>query len=130
MHGTDTLAYTASALSLMLAGFRKPIVITGEPTQASSLPTTSSWSMQNFGWHGDVCAQAWGFLLTLSLSLGAGSQVPLTLPRSDARQNLVDALTCATSFFNPPHVLLQVLARCRVKHRVGHGVDPSHSYPL
>lgn len=29
VHGTDTLAYTASALSLMLAGFRKPIVITG-----------------------------------------------------------------------------------------------------
>jgi len=36
-----------------------------------------------------------------------GSQVPLTLPRSDARQNLVDALTCATSFFNPPHTHLQ-----------------------
>lgn len=28
-HGTDTMAYTASALSLMLAGFRKPIVMTG-----------------------------------------------------------------------------------------------------
>ncbi len=33
--------------------------------------------------------------------------MPLTLPRSDARQNLVDALTCATSFFNPPHTHLQ-----------------------
>jgi L-asparaginase len=29
IHGTDTMAYTASALSLMLAGFRKPIVMTG-----------------------------------------------------------------------------------------------------
>jgi len=29
VHGTDTLSYTASALSLMLAGFKKPIVITG-----------------------------------------------------------------------------------------------------
>jgi hypothetical protein len=29
-HGTDTMAYTAAALSLMLAGFRKPIVLTGE----------------------------------------------------------------------------------------------------
>ncbi len=25
-------------------------------------------------------------------------------PRSDARQNLIDAITCATSYFNPPHV--------------------------
>ena len=29
VHGTDTLAYTASALSLMLLGFKKPIVMTG-----------------------------------------------------------------------------------------------------
>lgn len=29
VHGTDTMAYTASALSLMLLGFRKPIVMTG-----------------------------------------------------------------------------------------------------
>ena len=27
--GTDTMAYTACALSLMLAGFRKPIILTG-----------------------------------------------------------------------------------------------------
>jgi len=27
--GTDTMSYTASALSLMLSGFRKPIIITG-----------------------------------------------------------------------------------------------------
>lgn len=46
MHGTDTMAYTASALSLMLLGFRKPIVLTG-------------------------------------------SQRPLVMPRSDARQNLI-----------------------------------------
>ncbi|EFJ50143.1 hypothetical protein VOLCADRAFT_89234 [Volvox carteri f. nagariensis] len=29
VHGTDTLAYTAAALSLMLCGFKKPIVMTG-----------------------------------------------------------------------------------------------------
>lgn len=28
VHGTDTLSYTASAVSLMLAGFRKPIIFT------------------------------------------------------------------------------------------------------
>ncbi len=30
VHGTDTLAYTAAALSLMLYGFKKPIILTGE----------------------------------------------------------------------------------------------------
>lgn len=30
VHGTDTMAYTASALSMMLLGFRKPIVMTGK----------------------------------------------------------------------------------------------------
>jgi L-asparaginase len=61
IHGTDTMAYTASALSLMLLGFKKPIVLTG-------------------------------------------SQMPLSSPRTDARQNLIDALTCAVSGFTPPFV--------------------------
>ncbi|MDE7237498.1 MAG: asparaginase, partial [Paramuribaculum sp.] len=29
LHGTDTMAYTASALSFMLEGLRKPVIITG-----------------------------------------------------------------------------------------------------
>ena len=29
MHGTDTMAYTASALSFALKGLGKPVVITG-----------------------------------------------------------------------------------------------------
>jgi len=61
VHGTDTMAYTASALSLMLLGFKKPIVLTG-------------------------------------------SQMPLASPRTDARQNLIDALTCAVAPLTPPHV--------------------------
>ena len=69
VHGTDTMAYTASALSLMLAGFRKPIILTG-------------------------------------------SQLPLDMPRSDARQNLIDAVTCATAGFSPPHVALEEVAVC------------------
>eukprot|EP01025_Chloroclados_australasicus_P069856 TRINITY_DN992_c0_g3_i1.p1 TRINITY_DN992_c0_g3~~TRINITY_DN992_c0_g3_i1.p1 ORF type:complete len:439 (-),score=38.21 TRINITY_DN992_c0_g3_i1:995-2239(-) len=69
IHGTDTMAYTASALSLMLLGFKKPIILTG-------------------------------------------SQLPLVMPRSDARQNLIDSITCATSYFNPPHVELQEVAIC------------------
>jgi L-asparaginase/Glu-tRNA(Gln) amidotransferase subunit D len=54
IHGTDTLAYTAAALSYALAGFGKPIVLTG-------------------------------------------SQLPLAAVRSDARPNLIDALTCAVA---------------------------------
>ena len=51
-HGTDTLAYTASALSFMLPGLNKPVVLTG-------------------------------------------AQRPLGEIRSDARLNLVDAVTSA-----------------------------------
>eukprot|EP00879_Flechtneria_rotunda_P027314 GHRR01029258.1.p1 GENE.GHRR01029258.1~~GHRR01029258.1.p1 ORF type:complete len:383 (+),score=131.02 GHRR01029258.1:795-1943(+) len=69
VHGTDTMAYTASAISLMLQGFKKPVVFTG-------------------------------------------SQLPLSSPRSDARQNLIDALTCATAAAKPPHVSLQEVAVC------------------
>lgn len=69
VHGTDTMAYTGTALSLMLAGFRKPIILTG-------------------------------------------SQLPLAMPRSDARQNLLDAITCATAGFSPPHVQLEEVAVC------------------
>jgi len=58
IHGTDTLSYTASALSLMLLGFGKPIVLTG-------------------------------------------SQLPLSELRSDARQNLIDAVTVATAGLSP-----------------------------
>src|SRR3954464_5559436 len=29
LHGTDTMAYTASALAFMLRGLRKPVVLTG-----------------------------------------------------------------------------------------------------
>jgi len=69
VHGTDTMAYTASALSIMLAGFGKPIVITG-------------------------------------------SQLPLLLPRSDARQNLIDSITVATAGTAPPYVQLREVAIC------------------
>jgi L-asparaginase len=52
--GTDTLAYVGSALSFLLRGFNKPIIITG-------------------------------------------SQRPLAMPRTDARQNLVDSVSCAVA---------------------------------
>lgn len=52
-HGTDTMAYTAAALSFMLAGVPKPVILTG-------------------------------------------SQLPLRHPLTDARTNLLHALTAAT----------------------------------
>ena len=53
IHGTDTMAYTASVLGFLLANLGKPVVLTG-------------------------------------------SQRPLAYVRSDARSNLVDAVTLAT----------------------------------
>lgn len=53
VHGTDTMAYTASAIALMLGPLQRPVVLTG-------------------------------------------AQRPLTEPRTDARQNLVDAVLAAT----------------------------------
>ena len=41
-----------------------------------------------------------------------GSQLPLAMPRSDARQNLIDSVTCLTAFFTPPHVRLEEVAVC------------------
>jgi L-asparaginase len=52
LHGTDTLAYTASALSFMLEGLHKPVVLTG-------------------------------------------SQLPIGLPRTDGRENLLAAVEIA-----------------------------------
>ena len=54
LHGTDTMAYTASALSFMLRGLSKPVVFTG-------------------------------------------AQLPISEPRSDARENLITALEIASA---------------------------------
>jgi L-asparaginase len=54
LHGTDTMAYTASALSFMLDGLNKPVIFTG-------------------------------------------AQLPITEPRSDARENLITALEFASA---------------------------------
>ncbi|GAX86245.1 hypothetical protein CEUSTIGMA_g13657.t1, partial [Chlamydomonas eustigma] len=36
VHGTDTMAYTASALSLLLRGFKRPIILTGSQMPLSA----------------------------------------------------------------------------------------------
>jgi len=40
------------------------------------------------------------------------------MPRSDARQNIIDSITCLTSFFSPPHVRLQVRRAAQQASRV------------
>jgi L-asparaginase len=54
LHGTDTMAFTASALSFMLQGLNKPVIFTG-------------------------------------------AQLPISEPRSDARENLITALDIASA---------------------------------
>lgn len=54
LHGTDTMAFTASALSFMLDGLSKPVIFTG-------------------------------------------AQLPISEPRSDARENLITALDIASA---------------------------------
>ncbi|MBX7125402.1 MAG: asparaginase [Cyclobacteriaceae bacterium] len=54
LHGTDTMAFTASALSFMLRGLSKPVIFTG-------------------------------------------AQLPISEPRSDARENLITALEIASA---------------------------------
>ena len=54
LHGTDTMAYSASALSFMLEGLRKPVIFTG-------------------------------------------SQLPIGVPRTDGKENLISAVEIATA---------------------------------
>jgi len=63
LHGTDTMAYTASALAMFMATLDKPIIVTG-------------------------------------------SQIPLCMPRNDARENLVTALQIAGDERAPKEVCI------------------------
>jgi L-asparaginase len=80
LHGTDTMAYTASALSFMFENLAKPIIITG-------------------------------------------SQLPISHPRTDARQNFVNAVQIAgykaTELARIPEVIVvfadKILRGCRTR---------------
>eukprot|EP00887_Chlorella_sp_A99_P002278 scaffold10.g2278.t1 len=91
VHGTDTMAFTASALSLMLVGFKR-------------VPCGG-----RAGGGGGGAAGGRERLRPIVLT---GSQLPLAMPRSDARQNLLDAITVATAGFAPPHISLGEVAVC------------------
>ncbi len=65
LHGTDTMSFTASALSFMLPGLAKPIIFTG-------------------------------------------AQLPISEPRSDARENLITALEIASAKANGKPIVPEV----------------------
>jgi L-asparaginase len=65
LHGTDTMAFTASALSFMLSGLTKPVILTG-------------------------------------------AQLPISEPRSDARENLITSLEIAAAKKNEVAIVPEV----------------------
>src|SRR6478735_12582531 len=65
LHGTDTMAFTASALSFMLPGLSKPVILTG-------------------------------------------AQLPISEPRSDARENLITSLEIAAAKKNDKAIVPEV----------------------
>jgi L-asparaginase len=65
LHGTDTMAYTASALSFMIQDLQKPVILTG-------------------------------------------AQLPISEPRSDARENLITSLEIASRYSNGAAVVPEV----------------------
>lgn len=65
LHGSDTMAYTASALSFMLENLNKPVILTG-------------------------------------------SQLPIGMLRSDARENLINAIEIASTYENDLPVVPEV----------------------
>jgi len=54
LHGTDTLAYTASALAFMFEGLGKPVVVTGSQLPISDVRTDAVLNLVNA-----VCIAAW-----------------------------------------------------------------------
>ena len=47
LHGTDTMAYTSSALSFMLQGLGKPVIVTGSQIPFSQLRSDGQSNLQN-----------------------------------------------------------------------------------
>ena len=69
LHGTDTMAYSASALSFMIEGLTKPIIFTG-------------------------------------------SQLPIGVPRTDGKENLISSVEIAAAKDNYGHALVPEVCIC------------------
>ena len=80
LHGTDTLAYTSSALSFMLENLGKPVIVTGLQRLHCSHNTFSehcNCNQHHFSRNTKI----------------TGSQIPAFETRSDGRENLVSLST-------------------------------------
>jgi L-asparaginase len=96
LHGTDTMAFTASALSFMLSGLTKPVILTG-------------------------------------------AQLPISEPRSDARENLITALEIAAAKENGRSIVPEVCIyfgddllrgnRCKKTESMHFDAFQSENYP-
>ncbi len=96
LHGTDTMAFTASALSFMLNGLAKPVILTG-------------------------------------------AQLPISEPRSDARENLITALEIAAAKENDRAMVPEVCIyfgddllrgnRCKKTESMHFDAFQSENYP-
>ena len=69
LHGTDTMAYSASALSFMIEGLTKPVIFTG-------------------------------------------SQLPIGMPRTDGKENLISAVEIAAAKDEDGHALVPEVCIC------------------
>lgn len=69
LHGTDTMAYSASALSFMIEGLTKPVIFTG-------------------------------------------SQLPIGVPRTDGKENLISSVEIAAAKDNNGHALVPEVCIC------------------
>lgn len=69
LHGTDTMAYSASALSFMIEGLTKPVIFTG-------------------------------------------SQLPIGVPRTDGKENLISAVEIAAAKDSEGHALVPEVCIC------------------
>jgi len=69
LHGTDTMAYSASALSFMLEGLTKPVIFTG-------------------------------------------SQLPIGIPRTDGKENLISAVEIAAAKDQEGHAIVPEVCIC------------------
>lgn len=69
LHGTDTMAYSASAVSFMIEGLTKPVIFTG-------------------------------------------SQLPIGIPRTDGKENLISSVEIAAARDNEGHALVPEVCIC------------------
>lgn len=55
LHGTDTMSYTASALSFMLKGLRKPVILTGSQLPIGDLRTDAKENLLTSLYYATLC---------------------------------------------------------------------------